>query len=142
MHEMSLAISLLEIAEEEAAKNGCNKLLRICVNYGAFSGVMPEALDFCLKTLLAQTVHKDAVFELVETPLKLRCAMCNASFGGQNAIWQACPHCGEEGGHIVEEGRDLILSRIEACREENNPGPDTSQINNESGNRDQSIDDR
>ena len=55
MHEMSLAMNILELAEEEAAKNGCNRLSRICVDCGALCGAMPEALEFCLKCLLAET---------------------------------------------------------------------------------------
>ena len=46
MHEMSLAMNILELAEEEAAKNGCNRLSRICVDCGALCGAMPEALEF------------------------------------------------------------------------------------------------
>lgn len=125
MHEMSLAMSILELAEEEAAKNGCNRLLRVCVECGALSGAMPEALEFCLKCLLAESAHKDAVLELVEVPLKLRCSQCQTVFGatGRGAVFEPCPNCGEIMGHGVEQGRELVLSRIEACQDENLPGP-------------------
>lgn len=125
MHEMSLAMSILQLAEEEAAKNGCNRLSRICVSCGALSGAMPEALEFCLKCLLAETAHKDAILELAIVPVKLRCAMCQTVFEGvgQGALWQPCPKCGEIMGHGVEQGRELVLSRIEACHDENLPMP-------------------
>lgn len=113
---MSLAMNLLELAREEAARNGCNRLIRVRVDYGALSGALPEALRFCFQTLVGETEDRDAILELREIPLRLRCPMCNAVFGGDGpgALWEPCPECGEVVGHIVEQGRELILSQIEA----------------------------
>ena len=125
MHEMSLAMNILELAEEKKKKNGCNRLSRICVDCGALCGAMPEALEFCLKCLLAETAHKDAILELVKVPVKLRCLICHTVFegSGQDSLWQPCPKCGEIMGHDVEQGRELVLSRIEACHDDNIPAP-------------------
>ena len=53
---------------------------------------------------------------LVCLPLRLRCPFCGEVFGGegQDALWQPCPGCGEQFGHVVEQGKELILSRLEA----------------------------
>lgn len=116
MHEMSIAMSLLEIAEAEARKQGCDRIMHIRVEYGALSGIMPDALSFCFRALIADTPHKNAELELVLLPLRLRCPFCGTEFGGeaQNAIWKECPQCGETVGHTVEQGRELILARLEA----------------------------
>ena len=39
-----------------------------------------------------------------------------ARFGGegQDALWLPCPDCGEQFGHVVEQGRELFLNRLEA----------------------------
>ncbi len=116
MHEMSLAQNLWEIALEEAALAGCNKILAITVQYGQISGVMPEALDMAFQAIIHDTDHSGARLILEMIPLRLKCAFCGGSFAGteQNDIFAPCPHCGEALSHIVETGKELILARIEA----------------------------
>ena len=113
---MSIAMSLLELAEAEAAKNGCQRLLRLRVERGALSGVMPDALQFCFSALIEGGPHKGAILELVEIPVKLRCPACGEIFGAEAGplLSQRCPKCGAFSGHNVEEGRDLILAQLEA----------------------------
>ena len=123
---MSIAISLLELAEAEAAQHACKRILRLKVEYGAMSGIMPEALKFCFNALLEGGPHQGAVLELVEIPVKLRCPACGASFGAENKdmLLQCCPVCGAISGHNVEQGRELLLSHLEA-------EPDKAQGSNE-----------
>lgn len=113
MHEMSIAQSLLAMAEEEAGAKNCKRILAVTVHYGQISGVMPEALRLAFDALIADSPHAGAKLELVELPLRLRCPFCQARFAGED-VFRPCPRCGEEFGHIVEQGRELILARIEA----------------------------
>lgn len=114
MHEMAIAMSLLELAEKEAAANGCSRLLSVTVHYGELAGIMPEALQLAFSALTANSPHAGTRLELVSLPLRLRCPFCQTTFEGGNDIFQPCPNCGEEFGHIVEQGRELLLARIEA----------------------------
>lgn len=115
MHEMSIAQNILELAVEEARKLACSRITLIRVDYGALSGVMPEALKFCFEALVKGTEHEKIILELREIPLALRCPMCGNRFGGtQETLWEPCPACGETIGHIVEHGRELLLSHLEA----------------------------
>lgn len=120
MHEMSIAQSLLELAEAEAKKNDCERLTRLIVNYGALSGIMPEALSLCFEALTKNTPHAGVKLELICLPVRLRCPFCSSVFEAedQDSIWQPCPTCGESFGHIVEQGRELILARLEAQKKE------------------------
>ena len=116
MHEMAIAQSLLAMAEEEIARQNCTRLEMVRVEYGALSGVVPESLQFVFEPLIKGTPHEGARLELVCLPLRLRCPFCGKVFGGegQDALWQPCPGCGEQFGHVVEQGKELILSRLEA----------------------------
>ena len=51
MHEMSIAQSLLQMAEDEIARNGCTRLEVVSVTFGALSGVVPESLQFCFEAM-------------------------------------------------------------------------------------------
>jgi hydrogenase nickel incorporation protein HypA/HybF len=116
MHEMALVQSLLSMAEEEISRRNCTRLLAVRVEYGALAGIMPEALHCCFEALTRDTAHKQARLELVCLPVRLRCPFCGVTFGGdsRDALTTPCPGCGELFGHIVEQGKEMILSRLEA----------------------------
>lgn len=118
MHEMSIAMSLLELAEAEIKKRGCDKISRLKVQCGALSGVAPDALDLCFRALADSSPHKNAVLEIELVPTRLRCPFCETIFSGDDAdaLFRPCPACGAEFGHIVEAGKELILLRVEAER--------------------------
>lgn len=119
MHEMSIALNIYHIALEEAQKNNCNKLLKIKIEYGILSGIMREALEFCLKALFINSVHAEAEIELLEKPIKFHCNRCNSFFSSFNksSIYEPCPHCGEIMWHEILEGYEMVISQIEACKQ-------------------------
>lgn len=116
MHEMSVAQSILEMAGEEAARNGCTRVVRVRVDYGPLSGIMPEALEFGFSALARGTPHEGARLELRLLPLRLRCPFCGAEFDarGKDDVYAPCPECGEALAHTVISGHELLLARLEA----------------------------
>ena len=68
MHEMSIAQSILDIALEEIAKQGCDRLDLIRVECGALAGVVPDSLQFCFEALVQGGPHAAARLELVTIP--------------------------------------------------------------------------
>lgn len=116
MHEMAIAQSLLKMSEEEISRQGCTRIEAVNVKYGALAGIVPESLQFCFETMIQGTPHEGARLELEELPLQLHCPFCGADFGGegQDALVQPCPGCGEQFGHVVKQGRELYLNRLEA----------------------------
>ena len=125
MHEMSIAASLLSMAREEAAKSGCARLVSVTVRYGQISGIMPEALQFAFEALTSSTVDEGAKLVLEKVPLKMRCVFCRQTFEPDEASdgLAPCPGCGEIFGHVVEQGRELLLARIEAVAEKPEDSP-------------------
>lgn len=121
MHEMSIAVSLLTMAEEEARAKGCSHIIAVTVHYGQISGIMPSALQMAFSALIADGPHHGARLELIEIPLRLRCPFCGTVFDAEEAILAPCPQCGEEFGHEVIQGRELILTRIEANNDQDLP---------------------
>ena len=111
---MAIAASLLEIAEVEAKAQNCMKLRRLTVHYGQISGIMPEALELAFAALVAGTPHEGAKLDLVMLPLRLKCPFCQTVFSGADSIFVPCPTCGEEFGHHIEQGKELLLARLEA----------------------------
>jgi len=46
MHELSIAVSIVEIAEEEAARNNATRVQSVRLRLGSLAGVAKEALMF------------------------------------------------------------------------------------------------
>lgn len=46
MHELSIALNLVQIAEEAARKEKAERVRKVYIAVGALSGVVPEALLF------------------------------------------------------------------------------------------------
>lgn len=116
MHEMSIANSILDITKEELAKRGLHTLLRVEVHCGALSNIVADSLRLCFEVLTKDTPFAEAVLDVVELPLRLRCRACGECFDaeGQEALWLPCPHCGEGLGHEVLQGREFFIKQLEA----------------------------
>jgi hydrogenase nickel incorporation protein HypA/HybF len=113
---MSIVESLLSMAADEMARQGCVRLEAVHVVYCAMAGIVPESLRLCFEVMTKGTPNEGARLVLTCLPLRLRCGACGTVFGGEgrDALWCPCPSCGETFGHAVEQGRELYLKRLEA----------------------------
>ena len=64
MHELSLAMSLIELAEAETAKSGNSRIVSVKVIVGQQSGVDPDAFCFMLDLAKKNTMLENAVIDL------------------------------------------------------------------------------
>jgi len=94
MHELSLAMSLVELAESETIRSGSSAIISVDVLVGRLSGVDPEALRFMLDLSKKNTLLDHAVinFELVEG--KGKCRVCHHEFP-VDTLAPVCPRCNE-----------------------------------------------
>lgn len=60
MHEMSIAMEVCRIAEDQVGPAAMPRVREIGVLVGARSGVEPESLRFCLEALLDQPPFRGA----------------------------------------------------------------------------------
>lgn len=114
MHEMSIAMSLLDIIRQEMDKHGATKLNSVRVVFGKLSNIVPEALEFAFEVLTKDTPLAGAVIELDERPLTMRCCKCDTEFTPElvNVMFAPCPQCGEEFGHTLLTGKEMFLDRL------------------------------
>jgi Zn finger protein HypA/HybF involved in hydrogenase expression len=60
VHEMSLALEICRIAEEQVGRETLPRVREVGLLVGADSGVEPENLEFCLQALLAHPPFEGA----------------------------------------------------------------------------------
>lgn len=73
MHELGITQEVIAIAEEYA--NG-RRVVRVVLEVGKLSGVLPDAVLFCFGLCAEGTAVEGAALEIVETPGRGRCRAC------------------------------------------------------------------
>lgn len=111
MHEMSIAMSILEAVEAEAGRHGGGRVLKVGLKIGEWSGVDPEALRFCFEALAAGQETTAPALEIDFRPRQNRCPGCGSVFPLKDFEIQ-CPTCGAEVTEPVS-GNELEVAFIE-----------------------------
>lgn len=78
MHELSIALSLAEVAGEAAAKAGARRVLAVRVRIGLLSGVAADALRFSYELATAGTLLEGSRLDIDELPVVVFCPDCQA----------------------------------------------------------------
>ncbi len=68
MHEMSVALEICRIAEEQVGREALPRVREVGLEVGRFSGIEPDNLVFCLEVLLEQPPFEGARPVLELTP--------------------------------------------------------------------------
>lgn len=111
MHEMSLALDILDIVEKAAQTNGAAVVKDIFIEVGALAGVMAPALEFNLDIAKHNTCARDAGIHILEIKGRGRCPACGGTFPMGFHI-EPCPRCEDSYLRMVT-GNELRVLEIE-----------------------------
>ena len=94
MHEMSLAMSVLQIVEDAARPYLPARVTCVRLEIGALAAVEPDALRFCFDAATRGSLAEGAALEIEQAPGRGLCLACagELELGG---MVEACPLCGE-----------------------------------------------
>jgi hydrogenase nickel incorporation protein HypA/HybF len=76
MHELSIAMSILDVVEEECARRGEGRVAAIHLKLGALSGVVKESLLSAFELAREETDMKDCDLLIEEIPIVVYCPAC------------------------------------------------------------------
>jgi len=111
MHELSIALSILEIVEEEAERQG-GRIAAIHLKLGPLSGVVKAALLSAYDLAREGTRFAEAELIVAEVPVTAYCPACVADRTPASAYELCCPECGTPMPE-VRSGRELEVVAIE-----------------------------
>jgi hydrogenase nickel incorporation protein HypA/HybF len=94
MHELSIVLSILEIAEATARQNDAQSIQKIRMRVGAFSSVAKDALEFAFEVARQGTMAENAILEIETVPLVAECAACGPATEPVQEFCLICPRCG------------------------------------------------
>jgi hydrogenase nickel incorporation protein HypA/HybF len=93
VHELSLAISILQIVESAARKEHFARVRSLRLSAPTLAGVEVGALRFALQSLQPDTLLAGAELVVDEPPSQATCLDCDQCHEIQ-ALQEPCPHCG------------------------------------------------
>lgn len=113
MHELSIAHSLVEIAEAAARRVGARRVDSVNVVVGALSGVELGALTFCYDIATQGTLLAGSKLVTRAVPVVVYCPRCEVEGELADVRSFRCPRCGELTGDL-RSGRELYVESLEA----------------------------
>jgi hydrogenase nickel incorporation protein HypA/HybF len=112
MHEMSIALAVIDQVETAAAKNADVTAVRsVRLEVGELAGVVPDSLTFCFELACAGTLLEGAALVTEPVPGRARCTPCAHEWPTGMPPRLSCPACE---GTAVELlcGRELQIAEV------------------------------
>ena len=110
MHEMSIALSVVDIAVERTKQENGRRINEIVLEIGSLSGVLIDSLQFCFESAVKNTMAESAQIKIIRCRAKAHCSDCGASFETDEFV-PLCPQCGQP-VFDVRDGREMKIKYI------------------------------
>jgi hydrogenase nickel incorporation protein HypA/HybF len=112
MHELSIALSIVDAAGEEARKHGSVRVRAIHLKLGPLAGVVKEALVSAFTMARADSALSEAVLIVEDVPVRVRCPRCQAERPIVSLQEFVCAECGAPSAEVTQ-GRELEVVALE-----------------------------
>jgi len=111
MHELSIAQSIVSIAESEAAKAKTTTIRRIELEIGTLAGIELDALNFVWPAAVKGTLLENAIKSITIIEARACCNTCQNIFILEQ-LYDPCPECSGYHKQLLE-GKDLKIKSLE-----------------------------
>ena len=111
MHELSVAMGIVRIAESETRKAGAREVEAIELEIGALAGIEFQALDFVWPLAVKDTVLERAEKRVEIVEGRARCMDCDTVYE-MKRFYDPCPRCSSNLKHILQ-GKELRVKALE-----------------------------
>ena len=112
MHELSIALSIVEMAEQEALRRGGVQVTAVHLKLGALAGVVKEALRFSYGVSCEGTMLEGSELVIQESPAVVFCDKCEAERSLSSIQAFLCSVCGTPAAKVIG-GQELELVAME-----------------------------
>ncbi len=109
MHEVSIMMSIMDLAIEQARENSAEKIQNISLEVGQKSGVVIDALEFAFEVVSKNSMAEGATLNIHSIPFRGECVVCGHQFVCDDFL--VCDKCGNFGKII--SGQELRIKSIE-----------------------------
>ena len=117
MHELSIAMSIVDMAQEEAESRDV-LIDAVYLELGLLSGVVADALLFSYEIACSGTRLEGSRLVIKEVPIEVYCPTCRVQRTLPSMQWFYCPECGGSTSDVIH-GKELAITALEVrdeCR--------------------------
>jgi hydrogenase nickel incorporation protein HypA/HybF len=111
MHELSIAMSIVELAQEEAAQRDV-QVNAVHLKLGALAGVVKESLLFCYEMACGETPLQGSRLVIEDVPVVVFCPTCQKQRPISSIQLFCCAECGTP-TPLVLQGKELEVVALE-----------------------------
>ena len=112
MHELSIAMSIVEMAEEESDQRGGARVNAVHLKLGALAGVVKDALLSSYEMACEGTRLQGSRLLIEEIPIIVNCPKCVSPRTLYSPQWFICPECRSPVSDVIQ-GRELQVFALE-----------------------------
>jgi len=112
MHELSIAMSIVEMAEEESDQRGGVRVKAVHLKLGALAGVVKSALLSSYELACEGTGLQGSRLVIEELPIVVNCPKCLGPRTLDSPQWFICPECKDPVSEVIQ-GRELQVFALE-----------------------------
>jgi len=111
MHELSIAMGIVEAAMDEARQRNV-QVSAVHLRLGALSGVMKDALLFSYEVACQDTPLEGSRLLIEEIPVMVFCPQCKEKRVLESVQLFNCPECASPAGEVLQ-GKELEVYALE-----------------------------
>jgi hydrogenase nickel incorporation protein HypA/HybF len=111
MHELSIAMAMVDQVQRAAAAHGHEAASSVSLHLGELAGVVPDALHFCFSLAAEGTVLAGAELRIESLPGRARCGSCAGEWATGVPPFLVCPECGGSAAGLVS-GREMQITEV------------------------------
>lgn len=112
MHELSIALSIVDGALEEMQRQGATVVSALHLRLGRLAGVDKDALQFSYNAACQDTVLKDSRLIIEDVEVSILCPACGTERATKSFPMLICAECGHSSERVVH-GRELEITALE-----------------------------
>lgn len=112
MHELSIAMTIIDLAEEESQRQGGLRITAVHLRLGLLAGVVKDALLSSYEMACEATPLAGSRLVIEEVPGIVYCRTCDARRPVQSPEWFSCSTCGGLAAEILQ-GKELEVVSLE-----------------------------
>jgi len=112
MHELGIALSIVEQACVAATDAKATRIESVEVSVGVLSGVAVEALMNCWELACQNTIARGSTLQCSTVPASIYCPNCEQIVNVAEYWRLCCPQCGQYSSDL-RTGRELVLISLE-----------------------------
>ena len=114
MHELGIVMQMIDQVEQVAEENGVAEVLKVNLEIGEVSGIVPELFTDCFAWAKKKTKHlQNAELDMIILEGVSYCRDCKATYQTTKYAKQ-CPHCGSYNTYLVT-GNEISIRDIQVA---------------------------